>query len=310
MSWDNVTGTFKEKGKIFSVPMPQKPEGLRARLRTLGVFWHFLRLRHPGRREPRTAEVSVLDRHVDWLCGPDVWGLATEDANGKPISTPTIDHVLILDMAIRKRVAELMNEGKDLRAAYGEATEDNRIMQIHFLNHVAIDIGTAKCRALTAPGIAEAHAATAGPPTGGAKRALEDDDGTLSKAQLDRIKKKAKAEAKAAARAQLAVLDRTRAPPPPAAHAVQRPPGQGQSKGARKRANQAAVKAAAAAGGGMLALQNGGKGDGSKGKGKGKGNGACYAWNDGKDCPNNPCPYKHICSKCGGAHRRPECTQP
>ena len=61
-------------------------------------------------------------------------------------------------------------------------------MQIHFLNHVAIDIGTAKCRALTAPGIAEAHAATAGPPTGGAKRALEDDDGTLSKAQLDRIK--------------------------------------------------------------------------------------------------------------------------
>ena len=33
MSWDNVSGTFKEKGKVFKVPMPTKAEGLRAKLR-------------------------------------------------------------------------------------------------------------------------------------------------------------------------------------------------------------------------------------------------------------------------------------
>ena len=99
---------------------------------------------------------------------------------------------------------------------------------------------------------------------------------------------------------------------------VQKPPGQGTSKTAKARAKAAAAAAAAVAGGGgggggrpPLALTNDGVGDGTakgKGKGKGKGNGACYAWNDGKPCAQNPCSFKHICSKCGGDHKRGACT--
>ena len=118
MAWDHVTGTFKEKGKIFMVPMPSKSEGLRARLRTMGVCWHFLRLNAPGRPEVATADVAVLNRYADWLCGPDVWGHATEDSNSKPIATPAIEHVLIYDLHIRKRVAELMNEGAGLQGGH------------------------------------------------------------------------------------------------------------------------------------------------------------------------------------------------
>ena len=311
MSWDPVNGTFKEKGKVFRVPMPQKAEGLRARLRTMGVCWHFLKLKAPGRRELATAEVTVLDRYADWLCGPDVWGHSTDDMDGKPIATPAIDHVLILDLQVRKRVAELMNEGYDLRTTFDMATADTKIMQTHFFNHVAIDIGTAKCKACTAPGLAEAHAAVAGPPSqeaaSGTKRAIGDSD-TLSKNQLEKIKKKAKKEAFEAAKKNaqklLSIQNGS-----PAATGVARPPGQGTSKAARARANK---RAAAGGGAPPLAILNGGVGDGSaakgKGKSKGKGNGACYAWNDGKPCKDTPCNFQHICSKCGGGHKRPDCT--
>jgi hypothetical protein len=308
-----VTGTFKEKGKIFTVPMPTNPEGLRARIRTLGICFHFLRLRAPGRPELATADVAVLNRYVDWLCGPDVWGHATEDLYGRPLATPTIDHVINYDMQVRKRVAELMNEGTDLKKAFELATSDDRIMQRHFLNHVAIDIGSAKCRACTAPGIAEAHTALAGPPSQEVptqqKRNRDNSEPGLSKSQLDRIKKKAKQEATAAAQKQLGIQLSIQNGPPAG---YPRLPGQGLSGQAKKRAKKAAAAGAAQ----PLALQNGGVGDsagkGGKGKGKGKGNGACYAWNDGKPCTNTPCGFSHICSRCGGNHKRgdPSCTSP
>ena len=305
MSWDNVTGTFKEKGKIFSVPMPKTADGLRARLKTMGVCWHFLKLKAPSRFELKTAEGAVFDRYTDWLCGPSVWGYATEDIDGKPIATPCLDHVLILDLQIRKKVAELMNKGMDLKRAFGTATADTKIFQTHFLNHVTIDMKSKKCTDLTAPGIAEAHAALAGSSGQATKRALEDDDGRLSKAQLDRIKKKAKKEASDAARRQLGLTGGIPGAP--------RAPGQGQSKGAKKRAalrltNGQAPPPAAPGAARPRAILNGGVGDG-KGGGKGKGNGACYAWNDSKPCVKDPCPFKHICSKCGSAdHKRGACT--
>ena len=36
--------------------------------------------------------------------------------------------------------------------------------------------------------------------------------------------------------------------------------------------------------------------------------GACYAWNDGK-CVGPHCRFEHVCSQCGGDHRRPNCSR-
>ena len=305
MSWDNVNGSFKEKGKIFAVPMPINAEALRSRLRTMGVCWHYLHMKFPSRSELRTAEVEVFDRYWDWLSGPEVWGLATEK-NGKPEATPALDHVLSYDLCVRKRVAELMNEGKDLKAAFTEVTNDQKLMQTQFLNIVQVEIGSAKCRACSAPGISEAHAALAVEMHTPQARAIEDgrSDG-LSKSQLDKIRKQAKKEALDAAKRQLAGVG-------VAAHVAgtAKPAGQGTSKNAVKKRKSKAVAAVADVRR-PLPLQNGGVGDGAvKGKGKGKGNGACYAWNDGKPCTNPvACPFKHICSKCGGTHKRPDCDQ-
>ena len=46
-----------------------------------------------------------------------------------------------------------MNEGKDLKQAYAEATADDRLMQRAFLNHVMMDSASEKCKRCTAPGI-------------------------------------------------------------------------------------------------------------------------------------------------------------
>ena len=32
-----------------------------------------------------------------------------------------------------------------------------------------------------------------------------------------------------------------------------------------------------------------------------------FAWNDGKSCVATPCRYSHICSRCGGEHRKTSC---
>ncbi len=36
----------------------------------------------------------------------------------------------------------------------------------------------------------------------------------------------------------------------------------------------------------------------------------CFAWNDGKLCASTPCRFSHVCSKCGGDHRKFACTPP
>ena len=36
----------------------------------------------------------------------------------------------------------------------------------------------------------------------------------------------------------------------------------------------------------------------------------CFAWNDGKSCVATPCRYSHICSRCGGEHRKTSCPPP
>ena len=37
---------------------------------------------------------------------------------------------------------------------------------------------------------------------------------------------------------------------------------------------------------------------------------ACFAWNDMKSCVVTPCRYSHVCSRCGGEHRKASCPPP
>ena len=45
----------------------------------------------------RTANVEVIVQYQEWLFGAKCWGMAQLDQGGKPISTPSMGHVLHYD---------------------------------------------------------------------------------------------------------------------------------------------------------------------------------------------------------------------
>ena len=110
-----------------------------------------MRMKFPSKAQLRTVSVELIDRYVEWLYGPKVWGLATLGPDGQALSTPTINHVIAYDLQIRKKVAEQMNLGHDMAAALAHAQGDPELRQVHFLSPVSIAINTPDCRACTAP---------------------------------------------------------------------------------------------------------------------------------------------------------------
>ena len=282
--FDMALKTFRVSQKDLRISLPTGPEGLRARIKTMGLAFVFLKLKYPNKGVLRTATMQLFNLYVEYLFGSKVWGKATLGLDGKPVATPHIQHVLIYDNAIRKRVADSMNDGVDIEAAFKEATNDLETKQTHFLGNVSLDLASAKCRAITAPGLAVERAVEDVPISKTAGPSTSAPGSSASKAEKNKAKK-AKAKAKKEA-------DRAAA------------------KGTGKAIKKPKV----------LAIGNGGVGDG-QGKGAGKGRGKlmdktpdgesiCVKWSMGKPCTATPCPHKHICRKCGGPHKHIDPTCP
>lgn len=115
----------------------------------------------------------------------------------RPMSCPSLTQVLGYDLAIRKRIALLMNSGVDIQSAMGHATADPDIRQKQFTASVGVAINTPECRALSAPGLREAYDVPA--PRGGGTRAnaMQDipepptNETAAFRSQVQRVKKKA-----------------------------------------------------------------------------------------------------------------------
>ena len=235
--------------------------------------------------------------------GPKRMGVG-DHQDGKPVSTPTIGHVIAYDLQIRKKQAEFMNAGHDfktaLEAARDPEKEGREIRQVHFLSPVAISITSPDCRACTAPGICETFGYGSRAQTSvSAQQSDSDGAGTLQKKTIKKIKQQAKKEAEREAKQKYGAL-------------LNGGVGDGTlSKRAKKRAAQAAAQART-----LPALQNGGVGDGTinmrgdynRGKGKAGGKGKsddthngvpiCYNWNRGAPCKQDPCRFAHVCLIC------------
>ena len=260
---------------------------------------------------------STLDfwtRYIDFLFGQKVWGLATKDEFSRPVATPTLKHVLVFDMALRTQVANELNNGLDIQSAFGKVCGWQKVpdpvsivlKQVHFLNHVSMEIGTAACKSCTSPAYMDINAGTSSG-SQGQKRRLGDDD-SMQNGTTTSQKKREKAKAKAAAdKAKIAQLQLDNG-------------GVGDgtklSKNQKKKQRQQQQQ---------LALTNGGVGDsrsnqGPGGKGKAAGKGAkgpnklnsnmpenmggkpiCYAYGTG-GCSNQNCPREHKCQICFGDH--------
>ena len=308
MRFNTATGQGTRSQKQYFIPLPKNSEELRARFRTFAICWVFMKMKFPSKAQLRTVSVEVIDRYVEWLFGPKVWGLAAME-NGKPISTPTIELVMPYDLQIRKKMAEFMNSGHDFKAALDAAKnpekEGMEIRQVHFLSPVAINITTPACKACSAPGIRETYGNVAKKESEGPKQGAASAS-TIGKKTIKKIKQAAKIEAEK--------------------NAAMRAIGNGAPGG---QISNRAKKRAAAQAKQQLALQNGGVGDGTagvgtrgaqfmtqalaKGKGKGKdmheGTPICYNWNKGVACKRTPCLFAHVCLICKseehGKHNHP-----
>ena len=284
---DELSCSFKIVTKPFGIAMPKDSETLRARIRVMRNAYMFLKMKFPQKGVLSTCTLAMWDQYVDYLFGDQVWNFCTKGPDGLPSSCPHIDHVLGYEQALRERALELMASGTDIESAFDQAMGNTDLKNTAFMSYYTTEIGTQRCRALTAPAFHDIHGngtADRPPAPHVEKRKADGGDGglTLSKRQRRTLAKQVKAKAEAA-------------------------------KGAKAEGWKAKA---------IPALQNGGVGDGTvypkkdKGKGKGKGKGKssdgrsfCYAYNDGTQCRVTPCPFAHICQVCEGDHPRgdPKC---
>ena len=204
------------------------------------------------------------------------------------------------DYAIRERVAESMTNGTDIAKAFDDAMADMSLRQTAFLCNFTTEIGSARCRALTAPAFHDIHGAAT--PARPQKRLLALEDGSVESPPSKAAKRRARAAAKIKAGGGALKKARTQLQ---------------QAQAALNKANAATASAPTAGAGGTQSGTGGApRSTGGKGTGKGKsktadGKAICYAYNNGNACRNTPCPYVHVCQACGGNHPKtaPECPK-
>lgn len=192
--------------KGFAVACPRDSKELRLRLRTLGYRHCMLRQYCPDRTVLRSINIQLFDRYIDWPFGPRVWGLIVKDLHGRPLSSPTIEHVMAYDYSIRKSVCRKVNKGLDFAAAVAEAQNDSELKSQEFLTQVSISAISFPSRAITAPVYRAMPASSSGGANQPEKREAADDGNGAgkkqrSKGQRQRMKEalqKAKDDAAAA----------------------------------------------------------------------------------------------------------------
>ena len=155
---DPVSGLFKISQKNFGVILPRDSEEFRVRLTTLGILHGYLRMKARNRRCFETCTERNWTRYTSHFLGKEVWGLATRNLEGVPISTPDLEHVLTYEFEVRKAIMKRMNQGMDFYAAFNDVRKNAEHKQIHFLHHIALR----PSRSVTAPGM-RGQAPPAGP---------------------------------------------------------------------------------------------------------------------------------------------------
>ena len=293
---DEHTCSFKVVTKPFGVPMPDSSESLRARLRLMRNAYMFLKMKFPTKGVLATCTLAVWDSYIEWLFGDEVWNFVVKGEDGKPLACPHQGMVMSFDQACRARVATLMSEGTDIESAFDKVMSDAQLRNTALLAYFSTEVGTSKCRALSAPALQDFH----GPASAQSASKRREGDRSGSEVQLSKRQRKAMAKAERDAAAQKK------------ARALLGNAG-GQQIGKKK-----AKK--------LLALQNGGVGDGGlnlvqafanfKGMGKGRletaeGRRICFAYNNGQQCKSTPCPFAHVCQNCDGDHPKtsPNCPK-
>ena len=127
---------------------PDSPEGLREKIKLMGVAWEYVRLRYPAR--PYLANLGPQDwsDHLEWLLGEDVYQYVVRDASNTISYRPSWATIIELDYRVRKLAYKLVNEGSaTLKTALVTARSDTALFQRYFLSPVSLAAGAEAAKA-------------------------------------------------------------------------------------------------------------------------------------------------------------------
>ena len=131
-------GVIRLRKRPCTVAMPPTSEELRRRLFLLAMAYAFAYVRMPRRTWLATATPTSSGTYASYLLGNKVLTLSATTATGAAVANPSWAQVLHYDKEIRKKQAELINDGSDFESALQAASKDTEIREMHLVTPTSV----------------------------------------------------------------------------------------------------------------------------------------------------------------------------
>jgi len=135
LRWDNVLQLRTGK---HTVPVPRTPEEYRGRIRLMRTLWSYLKLKGIAPQLLGDYDGSAWDTFVEYVLGPQGWGLQTLDSNGQVVAAPSWKGILHWEHELRREAAKRMNRGTPFSQALKDATRDTELRMRYLLQPIAV----------------------------------------------------------------------------------------------------------------------------------------------------------------------------
>ena len=136
--WD-IKGTLTIRRGASKVEEPQTPEALRRRLTVMQHAFQMVSLRHTNRPELQGDYVKAFAEFKDYLLEEYVYGLNSQDEQGRTVATPPWALILSYERAVRKEAMKRTNaDGIPIPVALKQAWKDPTIKERHFVTPLAL----------------------------------------------------------------------------------------------------------------------------------------------------------------------------
>ena len=136
---ESRVGVVRVRKPPKKVALPSTPEELRRRLKVWGFSWLLTATRYDGQPAFAGIEPQTIYDYIEHLLGKDVFRLTAKGADGKELAHPPLSLVVSYDFHVRRKLAELMNEGRPFTDALKEAREDRTVRERYFLTPLMLD---------------------------------------------------------------------------------------------------------------------------------------------------------------------------
>ena len=136
--WD-ASGQLQLKKGGSAVPEPINPEGLRKRIKLMGVCLMMLALRNSNRPDLQGCTPQDFEDLLSYLLGEHVWMIAGKSSEGYTVVSPSWSQLLVYEFAIRRRTFSRMeSDGLTFKDALKESYRDSVTKERYFTTPLAL----------------------------------------------------------------------------------------------------------------------------------------------------------------------------